>query len=68
MRATQALLQQLETNPKPGLNLRQFAGEWVVLRQGDIIAHGADPAQLVTHIHDGDAVMSIGHSSRSYFF
>jgi hypothetical protein len=67
MIAQEVLLQQRKLAPKDDLS--EFAGEWVILRDGRVIAHDEDPQQL---IHDGtlndrDALIRVSTASRFIF-
>jgi hypothetical protein len=68
MTPTQALLQQLETNPDRDLDLRPYAGQWVVLRRGRLVAHGDDLVAIADRIQEDDAVMPVGHVDRPLLY
>lgn len=54
---------------QPQEDLAPYAGQWVVLRHGHVVAHGPDPAQLAgsADFHAGDILVSVGADGDSLF-
>lgn len=50
-------------------DLSAYAGQWVVLRDGRVIAHNADPAELRRHegLRDGDVIALVDDPHGAYF-
>jgi hypothetical protein len=68
MIAQELLHQQRELTPKQ--DLAQFAGEWVVLRGGRVVAHAQEMAELISRgdVRDRDAVIRISDLPVSFVY
>jgi Family of unknown function (DUF5678) len=53
----------------PKGDLAPYAGQWVALRNGEIIASDIDAEQLKEHLEvkDDDILVPVGHPDRGYF-
>ncbi len=53
----------------PKGDLAAYAGQWVALRKGEVVASDIDAEQLKEHaeVHDGDVLVPVGHPDRGYF-
>ena len=53
----------------PRGDLAPYAGKWVAVRDGEIVASDIDPERLRLHeeVREDDALVPVGHSDRGYF-
>lgn len=53
----------------PKENLARYAGQWVALRKGKVVASDIDAEQLREHaeVRHDDMLMPVGHPDRGYF-
>jgi hypothetical protein len=53
----------------PKEDLARYAGQWVALRKGRVIASDINAEQLKEHseVRDDDVLMPVGHPDRGYF-
>jgi hypothetical protein len=62
----EVLRQQREIEPKDSLD--DYAGEWVILRDGHVVANAREIGQLLGQdFRDGDAVLHVT-GSKSFLF
>jgi hypothetical protein len=68
MVAQELLYQQRELAPKD--DLTAFAGQWVVLRRGHVVAHAEEMAELLQRdvLTDRDAVIHVSPRTVSFVF
>jgi hypothetical protein len=50
-------------------SLDQYAGRWVALRNGRVVASASDPSELWTNeaVQEGDAIIRVATKSGGYF-
>ena len=59
---------QEELAPKEDLS--EYAGQWVALRDGRVVANDIDPSRLRENpdVHEGDVIVPVSDSEGGYFF
>ena len=57
------LREQQELKPKE--DLQEYAGEWVILRDGRVRAHAPSMKELLGEFRDGDALLHVADSDES---
>lgn len=62
-------VERAQAELQPREDLSQYAGQWVVLRDGHVVAHGPDPAQLVAgaEFQPGDILTPVTADGESLF-
>jgi hypothetical protein len=62
-------IQQQQKALMPKEDLARYAGQWVALRKGKVIASDIDAEQLKEHaeVRDDDVLVPVGYPDRGYF-
>ncbi len=62
-------IQQQQEAVMPHGDLAPYAGQWVAVRDGEVIAHDVDPERLKEHseVRAGDALIPVAYPDRGVF-
>lgn len=61
-------VQEAQHQLAPKEDLTQYAGQWVALRDGYVVAHDLDPAALRARdeVHEGDAIIPVADAGDDF--